>query len=268
MNRKLQLLSLCTLGAGVFGCSEIDKLREDIEKITNQTVLSGLVIGTEEFSHPLIDSDALSFELNESRIFLASAGVDASDLNPEGIAGAVVDFESATNGTLTYADDGEGFYALNQDDGLEYVDQEMVTIIFEDDAGTHSISNVLPSSAEFDLPDDHAAGRDVTIDLTGQGFTSYLVAVTRFPDGELVYSNEPTSFSDIYDLSHAETDVTEVVIPGDSFAEEGIYAIALSALVGNETEDMVELNTILSSLLAGKVKTDVICVPMCPTIPE
>ena len=169
---------------------------------------------------------------------------------------------------MTYADDGEGFYALNQDDGLEYVDQEMVTIIFEDDAGTHSISNVLPSSAEFDLPDDHAAGRDVTIDLTGQGFTSYLVAVTRFPDGELVYSNEPTSFSDIYDLSHAETDVTEVVIPGDSFAEEGVYAIALSALVGNETEDMVELNTILSSLLAGKVKTDVICVPMCPTIPE
>ena len=265
MNKTLMIM----LGLSVtMGCSEIDKLKEDIEKITNQTVLSGLILGAEEFSHPLIDAEALTFDLNESRVFLASAGVDSSDLDPAPITGATVDFESATNGTLTYNEDSGGFYALNQDDGLSYTDNEMATIIFEDDAGVHSISNVLPAAADFDLPDSHDAGADVVIDLTGQGFESYLVAVTRFPDGELVYSNEPTTFQEIYDLSNSETDLTEVVIPGDAFDQEGVYAIALAAMVGAETEDMVELNTILSSLLAGKVKTDVICVPLCPEIPQ
>ena len=65
-----------------------------------------------------------------------------------------------------------------------------------------------------------------------------------------------------------ETDTTEVPKLGDSFDQEGVYAIALAAMVGTETEDMIELNTILSSLLAGKVKTDVVCVPMCPELPE
>lgn len=258
-----------TLGLSVsMGCAEIDKLKEDINKITNQTVLSGLILGAEEFSHPLIDSEALSLTLNESRVFLASAGVDSSDLDPAPITGATLDFESTTNGTITYNEDVDGFYGINQDDGLEYVDNEMATVVFEDDVGIHSISNVLPSAADFDLPDSHAAGDDVVIDLTGQGFESYLVAVTRFPDGELVFSNEPTTFQEIYELSHAESDLTEVVIPGDSFEQEGVYAIALAAMVGTETDDMVELNTILSSFLAGKVKTDVICVPMCPELPE
>lgn len=260
---------ISTLGLSFsIGCSEIDKLKEDIQKITNQTVLSGLILGAEEFSHPLIDSEALTFDLNESRVFLASAGVDSSDLDPAPITGATVDFESATNGTLTYNEDADGFYGLNQDDGLAYVDNEIATVVFEDDAGVHSISNVLPVAADFELPDSHDAGEDVVIDLTGQGFESYLVAVTRFPDGELVYSNEPSTFQEIYELSHAETELTEVVIPGDSFAQEGIYAIAIAAMVGTETEDMVELNTILSSFLAGKVKTDVICVPLCPEIPQ
>ena len=42
-----------------------------------------------------------------------------------------------------------------------------------------------PVAADFDLPDSHAAGEDIVIDLTGQGFESYLIAVTRFPDGGL-----------------------------------------------------------------------------------
>ena len=145
---------LMTLGLGVsMGCSEIDKLKEDIQKITNQTVLSGLILGAEEFSHPLIDSEALTFDLNETRVFLASAGVDSSDLDPAPITGATVEFDSSTNGTLTYNEDTEGFYGLNQDDGLVYVDNEMATVLFEDDAGVHSISNVLPQAADFDLPD-------------------------------------------------------------------------------------------------------------------
>ena len=250
------------------GCTEIDKLREDIQKITNQTVLSGLILGAEEFSHPLINTEDLTFDLNESRVFLASAGVDSTDLDPSPITGATVDFESSTNGSMTYNEDADGFYSLNQEDGLAYVDNEVATVVFEDEDGLHSISNVLPVAADFDLPDAHAAGEDMTIDLTGQGFDSYLIAVTRFPDGELVYSNEPTTFQEIYDLSHAEAEVTEVVIPGDSFEQEGVYAIGLAAMVGTETEDMVELNTILSSFLAGKVKTDVVCVPVCPEIPQ
>ncbi len=268
MTNKYGMGMVCSLCMAITGCTEIEKLKEDIEKITNQTVLSGLVIGSEEFSHPLINADALSFTLNESRVFLASAGVDSTDLNPEAISGATLEFESSTNGVLQYSETGDGFYGLNQDDGLEYVDNELVTVVFEDDVGVHSISSTLPAAANFDLPDDHAAGEDVVIDLTGQGFESYLVAVTRFPDGELVYSNEPTTFQDIYDLSHSDTELTEVVIPGSSFESEGVYAIAISALVGTDSENMVELNTILSSLLAGKVKTDVVCVPTCPTIPE
>ena len=260
MNRTIATVStLMALMAS--GCAEIDKLKEDIEKITNQTVLSGLVVGSEPLEHPLIDADAMDVTLNESRIFLASAGVDSTDLNPSAITGAEVIFESDTNGSLVYNEDADGFYSLGNDDGLEYVDDEMVSVVFEDEAGTHSISSILPAGAEFDLPDDHATGRDVTIDLSNQGFDSYLVAVTRFPEGEIVYSNEPQTFEEIYNLSHPETELTSVVIPGDSFSEDGVYAIALSALVTADTDSMVELNTVLSSLMTGKVAYDVICVP-------
>lgn len=90
--------------------------------------------------------------------------------------------------------------------------------------------------------------------------------MTRFPGGEIVYSNEPQTFQDIYTLSHPEGELTSVLIPGDSFSEEGVYAIALSALVTADSDSMVELNTVLSSLMTGKVAYDVICVPDCLTV--
>ena len=47
---KLKMTFCLGLTASLFmGCAEIDKLKEDIEKITNQTVLSGLVLGAEDF---------------------------------------------------------------------------------------------------------------------------------------------------------------------------------------------------------------------------
>lgn len=165
---KIMISSLMALS--VSGCAEIDKLKEDIGKITNQTVLSGLVVGSEPLEHPLIDADAMDVSLNESRIFLASAGVDSTDLNPSAITGAEVVFESDTNGSLVYNEDADGFYSLSNDDGLEYVDEEMVSVVFDDEAGTHSISSILPAGADFDLADDHATGTDVTIDLSNQGF--------------------------------------------------------------------------------------------------
>jgi hypothetical protein len=262
-------ISIFLLSSNLLGCSEIDKLKEDLGRITNQTVLSGLVIGSDDFEHPLIDMETGSYSINESRLFIASAGVDSTDLNPEPITGASVDLESNTNGTLGYTEDGDGFYGVNSDDGLEYVDNEMVSIVFTDEAGTHSISTTLPMSAEMDLDDEHAIGDEMVIDLTGQGFDSHIVVVTRFPDGEVVYSNEPTDFSGIYEMANSEGELTEVVIPGDAFSVEGIYAIGLSAMIATDSENMVELNTVLSSLLAGKVTYDVVCVPMCPPeIPE
>ena len=144
----------------------------------------------------------------------------------------------------------------------------MVSIVFTDDAGTHSISTVLPGSAQYDLEDDQPLGEDIVIDLSGQGFDSHLVVVTRLPDAEIVYSNEPTDFAGIYELANSEGELGEVVIPGDTFSVEGVYAIGLSALTKTDSDNMVELNTVLSSLMAGKIAYDVVCVPECIDIPD
>jgi hypothetical protein len=250
-------------------CDAVDKLKEDFEDLTNQFVLSGFVIGAEDFQHELIDMDlAGQMSIARGQVFLAEAQIGGNEMEPAPVTRATVVLDSSSNSELGFTEDGDGFYSVGSEDGFVYTLFESLTIT-ADNGEAHTITVETPEAADFDVSDNHALNSEMVIDLTGQGFDSYLVAITAFPSGEVVYSNEPASFSDLYTLANGTgTEVTDVVIPGDAFAAEGIYLVALSALVSTDGVNMDNMNTALSSMLAGQIAFDVVCVPDCATVAQ
>jgi len=253
--------------SAVTACDAVDKLREDFEDITNQFVLSGFVIGAEDFEHELIDMDlAGEMSIARSQVFLAEAQIGGNEMEPAPVTRASVSLQSTSNGDLAFTEDGDGFYSVGTLDGFSYSPNETVTIS-ADNGEVHTIAVDTPAAASFDVADNHSLNTEMVIDLSGQGFDAYLIAVTAFPSGEVVYSNEPSSFADIYSLAYgSDTEVTDVIIPAEAFAEESVYLISLSALMNTEGDSMTNMNTALSSMLAGQIAFDVVCVPDCATV--
>lgn len=263
--KQLPIITGASIILSMTGCTEIAKLQEDIAAITNEFVIAGVILGTEDFQSDLVDMDAVEMGMGASQLFLASAMAGSSDLDPNPVTRANPMLDSNSNDQLAYTEEGSGFYSLLAEDGLTYVDNEVVSISVDSD-GAHAISTTLPLAADYDIADSQVANTDLVIDLTGQGFDSYLVAVTRFPGGEVVYSNEPNEFADIYHLANPTDALTTVTIPGATFAEQGVYVVALAALVSTDSTQMDNVNVVLSSLLAGKTAFDVTCVPDCVTV--
>jgi hypothetical protein len=87
-----------------------------------------------------------------------------------------------------------------------------------------------------------------------------------------VYTNKPSDFTELYDFAYPDETSTEVsvTIPADSFSDDGVYVVALGGVVAGEADDMENVNTALSSVLATKMAFDVVCVPAClpPEIEE
>ena len=250
------------------GCKiteEFDKLTEDIEKLTNDFVVSGFYVGAEEFEYAGMNtSDVEGFQDVQSVVFLATADV-TGESDPLPLSHAEVSVESSEMGRVLYIEEEPGYYYTNSEGGLTYSPNEMVTINAMHEDMPHSIAVVAPESAVFDAPDEHPNGMDLVIDISGQGFDSALVGVAIFPAAEMVYSNEPTTFQELYDLAHPaeEGSAESVTIPGETFTEDGLYMISLGGVTAADTVDMVEINTAFSSLLAAQMAFDVVCVPQC-----
>ena len=259
------------------GCKlseEIDKFQEDIGKLTNDFVVSAFYVGSEEFEYAGINmSEVEGLQDVQSVVYLATADV-TGESEPVPLSRATVSAESASLGTIAYTEPDPGYYYTNSDGGLMYTPEEQVTISAEQDGVVHSISVMTPAAAEFDLPDAHPSNTDLVVDISGQGFDSALIGVVLFPPGgepDMVYSNEPTTFQELYDLSHPEEEGNAgiITIPGEVFSQENaLYMVSIGGVIAADTVDMVEVNTAFSSLLAAQMAFDVICVPECITLPE
>jgi hypothetical protein len=205
-----------------------------------------------------------------------------------------------------------GEYYTNSEGGLVYTPEELVTIDATQDGNTHSVSVMTPLPADLNLADsfpategiNHEQNTEMIIDITGQGFDGALIGVLHFPfaapvctdpaytnaadcftageewtvemaDPQVVYSNEPTTFQELYDLSHPsdEGNVGLFTIPGDNFDDDGIYIISVGGVIAADTVDMIDMNTVFSSLLAAQMNFEAVCIapindqtgePICP----
>jgi len=263
------------LAALLTGCAEIEKLREDLGKITNDFVISSFYIGTAEFSDERVDLSSLEdMQGTQALSYLVSAEViDGSQPIPVTRADVVL---STDSGSSTVLDEGDaGVYSASQDDGLAYEAEQFVTITADYDEESHAVSVEAPEAPVFSVPENHAAGTEMNIDISNQGYDSALVFVAHFPIAidsapSIVYSNKPTSFRELYDFAYPseESGTVGVTIPGDSFSEDGLYVISLGGVVAGDSEYMDNVNTALSSVLATKMGFDVVCVPDCSLFPQ
>jgi hypothetical protein len=262
------VLPVLFTGCGI--TDEIDKLQDDIGKLTNDFVVSAFYVGADEFEYAGVNiNEVEGLQDVQSVVYLATADV-TGEADPLPLSRAEVSVTTLDVDAVPYVEEEPGFYYNNADGGLSYTANETITIDAIHEAMPHSISVMAPPSAEFDVPDEHPNNVDLVIDISGQGFDSALVGVAVFPAAEMVYSNEPTTFQELYDLAHPEEedgDVT-VVIPGETFAEDGIYLISVGGVFSADTVDMTDINTAFSSLLAAQMAFDVVCVPQCITLPE
>jgi hypothetical protein len=262
------VLPVLFTGCGI--TEEIDKLQDDIGKLTNDFVVSSFYVGAEEFEYAGVNiADVEGLQDVQSVVYLATADV-SGETDPLPLSRAEVSVTTLDVNGVAYTEPDPGFYYNNADGGLLYTPNETITIDATHEAMPHSISVMAPPSAEFDAPEEHPNNIDMVIDISGQGFDSALVGVAIFPAAEMVYSNEPTTFQELYDLAHPEEagSAETVVIPGETFAEDGIYLISVGGVYSANTVDMTDINTAFSSLLAAQMAFDVVCVPQCITMPE
>lgn len=233
------------------GCEQVQDIKDTVDGLTNPLVVLGLHMGVEAPESDVIDLSETAFaEGASARVFLFDAG-DVASLGDTPVTGATVALVSASNaGGFSLEDQGGGTYAARGADGLAYAPEEITVDIALDD-GDSSISSVSPDGAEAGIATSHSAGNPMGVDLSGQDFDGVLVVVIDMSNSQLTWSNEPDSVEELYELTHGSGDPS-VEIPGEAFELPGIYAVGVAGTVNAEVEDMVEVNTGLSSLVAGK----------------
>lgn len=246
-NRLMLLLPL------LFGCSDLDDLKEKVEGYANPTVIEGIVLGVAE---PDFDFDLSGTEFDKGAaavVFLADAA-SVDEIEDAPIAGATVHMLSESAGKLTMRNEGEGRYSVTGDDGFEYKVGEDLDLSIELGDAASGASVRAPAAAELELAETHTPGANLSVDLTGQGFDSALIVVFDASSGEITFSNQPETIKEVYDFTHGGSGGVAVDIPGSAFAGESLFAVGVAGLVTAGEDDFTDANTLLSAYMAGKMK--------------
>ncbi len=244
----------CALLLSTAGCDQLSDISDKVEGITNSFVVEAFFLGVEP---PEDETIALALEGTDfasgarATAFLADAA-EVTDIENAPIKGAALSLVSSANGSVTMAEgDVDGQYGSNGDDGLEYTSGVDVTIEADWDDEDRAILVGAPPAPEPGIESAHTAGQDLDIDLSGQGFDAALVVVIDTATSQVVFSNEPSDITELYDFSHGEGEVA-VTVPGDALGDETIYAVGVAGLVNADVEDFDNINTVLSTFMAGK----------------
>lgn len=239
--------------AALPGCELFQTGTDIIDGLLNPLVAGGIVVAVEA---PQSDDTGLTGEFD-----LAAAGLDEGTTMNLFLARAndVTEIESAPVVDATVTIDGveanmetDGLYVVGPGN-LEWSEGSSwdIEATFPE-APTATATVTLPQAATFTLP-VLVQDTPITIDLTGQGFDSALVVVFEAGSG-LTYSNEPTTAREFYDFTHTGGEVvTTLEIPGDAFPEPGFYAVGVAGLAHTTADDLLEMNTALSTVTSGKM---------------
>lgn len=244
-----------TLLVLLLACTTVDDLKDKVEGLTNPLVVEALLLGVE----PPDPGDGLDLSAgpyaagSSLKVFLADAA-DPEGLEEAPVAGQSVELRSAASGgTVALVDQGDGSYTANQrEQGLVYAVEEVAlqTTVDERD---RRIGLQAPPAAELDLALTHPRGEPLTIDIEGQDFDGLLVVLLGGGGAEPTYSNMPQDIRELYDFTHGGGALS-VEIPGEALAESGLFALGVAGTRNADGEGMEEVNTALSSFIAGKLR--------------
>lgn len=236
------------------GCEQVNDIKDTVNGLTNPMVVEGVLLGVEPpdvgSGLDLSNSDFASG--TAVKAYLADAG-DPTQLADAPVKGALVHFVSDSNGgQLLLQDQDDGSYTASEDeDGLEYV-AEQVALTAELDGELRRISVSAPPIANAEINNSHSVGNPMNVDISDQAFDGLLVVVLS-SSGQVAFSNLPESIEELYDFTHGDGELT-VEIPGGAFNQAGLYAVGVAGTRNAGVDDMEEVNTALSTFVAGKFK--------------
>ncbi len=277
------------------GCDKLKDQLKDIQDeysdITNTFVAAGTILGVEEpdFNDFMqeelcIDPETLPIDSsmyeqgNQALVFLAQAELSADINDSQPVTGAEISI-SSDNGDISgvMMEEGEvpGQYSAGAEQGLEYSNSIVTFTIDSGAEEAHTLSVDAPPAASMDsIPRENDVENPVTVDLVGQGFHSALMMVINVETGEMSYDNLPQEVEEMYYLAHPEgallgeetPEVDSVELPGSAFPESGLYAVGVAGLRAAGSDDMDNINLLLSGMIGGKFAFTPVCVPDCYTL--
>ncbi len=263
ITRTALLLGAITLT----GCGKLGEIQETVEGVTERFVVASIYLGVEQPED--VDLSETAFSGARLTAFLADAS-SISEIEDAPITDtAVVLLSPGNGGSLPMTDAGGGKYELSADDGLAYYSGEEISLTSTYGDTDRAISVDAPPAANLDIDPDHSAGTPMAVDLSGQGFDAALAVVMDVETGEITWSNEPSDISALYEMTHPDgivlgesedTDDTLIIeIPAKAFASESYYIVGVAGMNVSNTASFENVNTALSTIMAGKLKFADVC---------
>ncbi len=246
---------LLTFIALIGGCDLITDIQEELDGLTNPLVGQGIMIGIDTPDDEVLRQAIVGTEWENGgliEIFLADA-TSIDNMADAPVIGATVKATVGNNAPVRLTEDSAGSYSAFSEDGLVYEEGAEVTVSVNLEGGPALFSTILPRAPDLDLPAQHDQGEKLILDLTEYAYENVLALVINAQTQAVVWSNEPTTPQEIYDFTHADSFVDRLEIPGTAFASQGIYAVGIAGLVVGEADGFDNMNTLLSSIMTGKM---------------
>ncbi|MEC7988178.1 MAG: hypothetical protein VX278_23630, partial [Myxococcota bacterium] len=259
------------------GCDVLMQKVGELDSFSKPFIVDGLYMGT-----PVVESETFSLSeddvLSEAQItlHLASTSFDES-MNTAPISSAVVQLTSDNISPFPIPESSEakGSYTASANEGLPYPAGEYITIDVERSNGTtHQIGITAPLAPMFSLPAGHPTSEALSIDVSDQEYYESFVIVLRADTGEITYQKFPQTVEELYEYAHPNAAVKhetaeyieQIQIPPSAFPSNTVYAVGIAGIQSSLQEDMIEVNTLISSLIAGQFRFQDLCVPDCDTL--
>jgi hypothetical protein len=154
---------------------------------------------------------------------------------------------------------GDGLYlATSEDDAdLVYADGSRYTLHVQNGGKSYSVGGEAPPPPQLDgvpaPPATHAAGTQLVVDLSGQGFDNF-VGVVADSDGNLTWDSRPEDAGGYVDWIRDSGEVTTVTVPGSAFPDPGQpYVLGLAGVVKAPDADFEGFNPLVSNFALGSL---------------
>lgn len=235
-------LAVALLGAA---CGDFNPLDGIIGDLANPLVTQSMVLGTVPPASGDIEIPAEYREGTTATVFLADAK-EVTDLDNAPIADASVVIEGTAVPAL-----GDGTYIL-EPGNLSYADNAEWNIVIDINGEAATGTFELPPAVPSQVPSNHQANTKLTLDFAGYGYDSVLVVVID-QNGDLVYDNRPNDIKELYEFTRGGP-IELFDIEAEAFPAGGAYLVGIAGMTRSGGKEALEdMNTALSSLLAGKM---------------
>lgn len=257
------MLSLTTALLGIpVGCSALEDVQGYFQSLVTETV----ALGVAEPTAPELDLSQVPALPQRGSVasFLADA-TSVNDLSNALVSGVEARFRVGQTGAITLVEESDGTYRAP--DGFTYTEGEIAYLTFEDADAFARTEVALPRPADLSaVSTTHEAGQPLALDFTDREYYAVIVLVADVGTGELTFVSpdwigsvlgdgalDGSMIRDLYDFTHADEPVQRLEVPGTAFAAESLYALGVAGMLVAEPESYEELNTALSSFMAGQM---------------